>query len=190
MNESVETYKTKPQFGTNVRVESPARWLDEAVRTDQYFPSNPMIRPCIDFGRTKCTENSKKYRKHYRASDSHSPGIFTAQWACHYPKLIGLSVMDVCEGISTALSVLLSRFRILPKGCYYDNGCNILKSLAIKHHGSMNNTLLFPIDSTIGWINVTSSPTPIATAGATIIAHQVQNPSINNGSLVSRMCDP
>ena len=44
------------------------------------------------------------------------------------PKLIGLSVMDECESVSTAMSVLLSRFKNLPQATYYDNNCNLEKS--------------------------------------------------------------
>ncbi len=40
--------------------------------------------------------------------------------------------MDVCEGVSTALSVLLSRFKVLPRACYYEKECNMLKSVAIR----------------------------------------------------------
>ena len=35
--------------------------------------------------------------------------------------------MEKCEGVSTALSVLLSRFKNLPQVCYYDNSCNMSK---------------------------------------------------------------
>ena len=55
-----------------------------------------------------------------------------AQYAYRYPTLIGLSVMDECEGISTPLSVLLSRFKVLPRASYNDNGCNMLNYVAIR----------------------------------------------------------
>ena len=40
--------------------------------------------------------------------------------------------MSVCEGVSTALSVLLSRFQQLPRVCYFDNGCNMARSIAMR----------------------------------------------------------
>ena len=39
--------------------------------------------------------------------------------------------MDSCEGVSTAFSVLLSRFKVLPRCTYYDNACNLRKSVAL-----------------------------------------------------------
>lgn len=42
--------------------------------------------------------------------------------------------MDECEGVSTALNVLLSRFLWLPRTLYYNNGCNLLKSIILMVH--------------------------------------------------------
>ena len=70
--------------------------------------------------------------KSYRASESHSRGIFTVQCYCRYPKILRLSVMSECEGVSTAISVLLSRFKHLPRACYYDNACNMLRSIDLR----------------------------------------------------------
>ena len=36
-----------------------------------------------------------------------------------------------CEVISTAISVLLSRFKVLRKVCYYENGCNMSKAVIL-----------------------------------------------------------
>jgi len=101
-------------------------------QTGQLFPGHPMVRPSIDFGRSARNENESKCRKDYRASDTHSPGIFTVQCVCRYPKVIGVSVMDECEGTSTAMSILLSRFKSLPRVCYYDNSCNLAKSIILR----------------------------------------------------------
>lgn len=131
MDEDVKTYKDDHQDGTNMGDYGSENWLDEAMHTGELFPSHPIVRPCIEFGRTKRTENNRNCRNIYRASDSHSLEIFTVQCACKYPKLIGLSVMKECERINTAISILLSRFKVLPKTCYYDNGCNKLKSIVI-----------------------------------------------------------
>jgi len=38
----------------------------------------------------------------------------------------------LCEGVSTALSVVLSRFRVIPRVVYYDNGCNFSKSVILR----------------------------------------------------------
>ena len=40
--------------------------------------------------------------------------------------------MTKCEGVSTALLVLLSRFRKLPRACIYDNACNLGKSVVLR----------------------------------------------------------
>ena len=131
--EDIASYTLTHRSGDALNIEIlPGGWMGESSRTGQLFPGNPIVRPCIEFGRTKKAENTKSCRKHYRKSDSHSPGIFTAQCVCRYPKLIGVSVMEECEGVSTALSVLLSRFKKLPRVCYYDNGCNLLKSIVLR----------------------------------------------------------
>ena len=54
------------------------------------------------------------------------------QSACPNPKLLGVSVMVKYEEISTALSVLLPRFKSLPQACYYDNDCNMRKSILLR----------------------------------------------------------
>ncbi len=50
--------------------------------------------------------------------------------------------MSECEGISTALSVLLSRFKLLLRVTYYDNGCNMPKSIAIRAPSVNESTLV------------------------------------------------
>ena len=54
------------------------------------------------------------------------------QYCCKYPQAQGTSVMSECFGVSPALSVLLSRFKLLPQVCYYDNTCNMLRSVAVR----------------------------------------------------------
>ncbi len=90
------------------------------------------MRPLLDFGLSSRRENAWSCRKNYVKSDSHSPAIFTMQCICRNPKIIKMSVMRECEGVSTALLVLLSRFRKLPKVCYYDNACNMCKSITLR----------------------------------------------------------
>ena len=128
---NIEAYNEQHRNGLGMNWVESNNWLDEASRTCQLFPAHPFVWPCIDFGREKRSENLKTCRKTYRKSDAHSPGIFTVQCVCRYPKLVGVSVMDECEGVSTALSVLLSRFKMLPNVCYYDNGCTMLESVVL-----------------------------------------------------------
>ena len=117
-------------------------WIDEALDTGELFPGNPVMRPNVTFGRSSRTENVARCKKNYRKSDSHSPGIFTVQRVCRCPKLIGLSVMDECEIVSTAMSVLLSRFKYLPKATYYDNGYNLSKSVLIRFPWINDETII------------------------------------------------
>ena len=91
-----------------------------------------MVGLRIDFSRRSRAENIAGCRKSYRASESHSPGIFAVKFCCRYPKLLVQSVMSECEGVSTAISVLLSRFKNLPIVCYYENACNILRSISTR----------------------------------------------------------
>ena len=90
------------------------------------------MRPSAYFGSTARSENTAGCKKNYRKSDHHSQGIFTVQCCCRYPKLLGISVMSECEEVGTAFSVLLSRFKKLPRVCYYDNACNMLRSNSIR----------------------------------------------------------
>ena len=80
----------------------------------------------------KRSENNRSCREIYKASESHYPGICTVQCSCKYTKMIGLSVIEECEGVSTALNILLSRFKKMPQVCYCNDDCNILKSVSIR----------------------------------------------------------
>lgn len=90
------------------------------------------MRPCLDFGTSAKRENARFCRENYLKSESDTLGIFTVQCVCSHPKVIGISDMRECEGVSTALSVLLSRFKKLPRVCYYDNACNMGKSITLR----------------------------------------------------------
>lgn len=48
------------------------------------------------------------------------------------PKLLSISIIEDCEGVSTVLSALLSRFQILPRCAYYDNACIFEKFVLIR----------------------------------------------------------
>ena len=112
--------------------EAVQHWLTEANRTSEFFPGKPKVSPRTDFGRTSREERMAGCRKSYRASESHSPGIFTEQCYWKYPKLVGLSVISECEGVSTAISVLPPRFKNLPRFCYNDDAFNMVLSIAIQ----------------------------------------------------------
>jgi len=130
--EDVRFYNATHRNGTGLNEPTNEDWLVEAQRTGEFFPGRPQVRPRMDFGRSARTENARSCRKVYTKSETHSPGIFTVQCVCSHPKLIGISVMEECEGVSTALSVLLARFRRLPRVCYYDNACNMSKSIILR----------------------------------------------------------
>lgn len=53
--------------------------------------------------------------------------------------------MTETEGTSTALSVLLSRFEYLPRVCYYDDGCNMARSIILRVPW-VNNTCIVACD--------------------------------------------
>ena len=131
-NEDVRLYNSLHKDGTGLVDEQDRNWLSEAQRTGEFFPGRPQVRPAMVFGNYSRKENSRTCRKNYVKSDSHSPGIFTVQCVCRHPKLIGPSVMRECEGVSTALSVLLKRFKVLPRVCYYDNACNLSRSITLR----------------------------------------------------------
>lgn len=90
-------------------------------RTSQGERQDPFPFVGIDMN-TWCRQNYIK---------GHSPGIFTVLCTCRHPILIGFSVMLQNEGISTALSVLLSRLQRLPRVCYYDNSCNMMRTATL-----------------------------------------------------------
>ena len=131
-NGSVRVSNQEFRVGNQLNTEPKSNWIKEACRTGEIFPDRPEIRPRLDFFRSSRTENRRTCKKSYQASNTHALGLFTVQCVCKNPKLFGVSVMMECEGISTALSVLLSRFGRLPKNCYYDNACNMGRSIVLR----------------------------------------------------------
>ena len=106
--------------------------LQESLATGEIFPGRSIVRARVDFGFTKKDENVKSCSKKDTASKTHTPSIFTVECCCRQPKILGVSVMDLCEGVSTALSVLLSRFKVLPRCTYYGNASKLEKSVALR----------------------------------------------------------
>lgn len=125
-------YEHEHKGGNSIGVPVLGNWLEEAKRCGEIFPGRPVVRPRLDFGPTKKEENSRGCSKKYPCSTEHSPGIFTVQCCCKHPKILGISVMEECEGVSMAMSILLSRFKHLPRVTYYDNACNFGKSAVIR----------------------------------------------------------
>lgn len=106
--------------------------LSEGQRTGKFFPGRPQIRLLMTFRNLPKKENSWTCRKNYLKSDSPSPEIFTFQSACQYPKLIGISVKQEFNGVSTTLSILRSRFSILPQFCYHQHACNMSRYITLR----------------------------------------------------------
>ena len=131
-DEDISSYNSIHREGSGLEQSETRGWLEEACQTGELFPGRPQVRPNIDFGTASRNENSKSCRKVYTKGNYHTPGIFIAQCVCRHPKLLSVSVMTNTEGVSTALSVLLSRFKILPRVCYYDNGCNMARSIVLR----------------------------------------------------------
>lgn len=104
MNADIVSYNQQHKFGIGLDFPALDDWIIYSLRTRQRFPGHPFVRPCIDFGCTKKDENTKSCRKVHRKSDSHWPGMFTVQCVSKHPKIIGISVMKECEGVSTKLA--------------------------------------------------------------------------------------
>ena len=119
-SDALEEYKNQNAIGNYYEENHSADWLTEARRTGEFFLGRARVRPDLDFGTNSRKENARECRKSYLKSDSHSSGIFNVQCLCKRPKLIGISMMVETKGVSTA-SVPLSRFRNLPRVCFYDN---------------------------------------------------------------------
>ena len=117
-------------------------WLDEVSYTVEIFPGNPIARPNMSFVSSSRIEKSIKCRKSYRKSGLHSPGIFTVQCVSRYLKLFDFSVMNEFESVSTAMSILLSRFKHLAMAKYYDNGCNLSKSVLLRFQSIDDGTII------------------------------------------------
>ena len=130
--EGARIYNETHRFGIGLPESEHLSWLKEAQTTGEFFPGREQVRPGVYFGNSSRKENARSCKKNYSKSDSHSPGIFTVQCVCSNPKLLGVSVMRECERVSTALSVLLSRFKKLPRVCYYDNACNMSRSITLR----------------------------------------------------------
>ena len=92
------------------------------------FPGRLSCRPSIIFkgrDRSDCS-------KHYKTSRSHTLGLLTVQCSCDSPKLLGFLIMTQAESTALALSSVLTHFAIPPRIVFYDNACNLYKSVLIR----------------------------------------------------------
>ena len=104
-----------------------------AARTGELYPGRPLVRPRVRFNNGGCRDGwSDECTKSYRHGQNHSPGLFTLQCACVHPKLLGISVMMSSESVSTALTAVISRFKTLPEIAFYDNACNLARSVTLR----------------------------------------------------------
>jgi hypothetical protein len=99
-----------------------------------FFPGRIPCRPSVKFStRSKRSSEDVQYcNKRYETTRTHSPGLIVAACCCEKPKILGISVLTEPESVSTAVSVVLSHFRILPASVIYDNACNMASSLATR----------------------------------------------------------
>ncbi len=116
-------YNSVHQASTEIADDLDEIWPSEAQQTGEIFSGTPAVRPRLDFGSSSKRENARTCRKNYTKSETHSPGIFTVQCVCSHPKIIGVAVMEECEGVP--------RFATLPMVCYYDNACKLLRSVVL-----------------------------------------------------------
>ena len=125
-------YEKRYRFGSTTESYVKENWLAEAQRTVEFFSGRKKIRPGLNSGARSRREKSVRRKKNHSRSNRSSPGISSVQCVWEKPKLIGVSVMTETEGISTALSFLLSIFEVFPRVCYYDDGFNMVRSIVLR----------------------------------------------------------
>ena len=93
-----------------------------------FFPGRSKYRKDFLF------DKSEKFdcNKLYVASKKFSPGVLTIQCCCETPQLLGYVVMIRAESTSLALNSMLTHFQIPPRVVYYDNACNLAKSVMLR----------------------------------------------------------
>ncbi len=121
------------QFGTEV-----------PHKNGDFFPGRRLCRPRVTFLNANLDPEmaADNCTKNYRNSKSHTPGLFAVHCACANPKILGVSIMDSSESLSTAFSILISRFDKLPRTVYYDNACNLSKSIILRAPWVLKETRL------------------------------------------------
>ena len=92
------------------------------------FPGRALYRDDIRFNKLETSDCNKKYVK----SKRFTPGILTVQCCCEKPQLLGYIVMRRAESTGLALTSILTHFRFPPKVVYYDNACNLVRSILVR----------------------------------------------------------
>ena len=130
--DDIRMYNLLHKEATGLSDTRDTNWLTESQRTGEFFPGRPQIRPSMNFGQASPKENNRSCRKNYVKSESRSLGILTVQCVSRYPKLIGVSVIRECEGMSTPLSILRSKFKTLLQVCFYDKAYNMSRLITLR----------------------------------------------------------
>ena len=92
------------------------------------FPGRGKFRKDLRFDKLENFDCNKQYV----ASKRFSPGILTVQCCCENPQLLGYVVMTRAESTGMALTTVLSNFQVPPRVVYYDNACNLSKSVMLR----------------------------------------------------------
>ena len=100
------------------------------------FPALDQFRKDITFDVTEKFDCNKLYV----ASKRFTPGILTVQCCCDKPQLLGYIVMVRCESTALALTSILTNFQVPPRVVYYDNGCNLVRSVLTRAPWLMHTT--------------------------------------------------
>ena len=89
------------------------------------FPCAAKYRNHLIFDKTENFDCNKQYVR----SKRFSPGILTVQCCCDKPQLLGYIIMVRAESTALALTSVLTHFQVPPRVVYYDNACNLAKSV-------------------------------------------------------------
>lgn len=119
---------------TNINIDGLGTTMAQssAAASGELFPGGPLIRPGIRFKNSKEGDGWSDCSKNYQHHPSHTPGLFTVQCVCLRPILLGITVTNESESISTALNNLVCRFPTLPRVTVYDNACNFARSVRLR----------------------------------------------------------
>lgn len=124
MPEDCVSYWAK--FGTSAADQIDAdNEMTLAAFTGYVFPGRGKYRHDIRFDKYEMFDCNKLYVK----SKRFTPGILTVQCCCNKPQLLGYIVMTRAESTGLALTSMLTNFQVPPRVVYYDNACNLVRSV-------------------------------------------------------------
>lgn len=112
-----------------------------AAKTGEIITGRPLVRPRIGFKNAGADEWRDDFVKDYRFNPSQSPGLLTVVCSCEHSKLLGVSIMDEAESLSTAINALFTRFHLLSRIVFYENACNLAKSIGLRFRWMVQDTL-------------------------------------------------